>query len=65
MEKLGCKNLAASEAQWEYPILTLHIAVFQNATLSSILSSFISYIQAASTLNFLILSLVSKQFLKF
>ena len=47
MEKLGCKNLAASEAQWEYPILALHSAVFQNATLSSILSSFISYIQAA------------------
>ena len=41
-------SLAASKAQWEYPILTLHIVLlFQNVTLSSILSSFISYIQAA------------------
>ena len=40
-------NLAASESEWEYPILTLHIVVFQNATFSSTYSSFVSHIQAA------------------
>ena len=40
-------NLAATEAQWEYLILILHIAVFQNATLTLILSCFISNIQVA------------------